>query len=179
MFIASLLQLESAIVNCICGCSPPLQMHVTNIGPPILNSTLLWLNEASSCYWFVTKWLFWKIMLTATLNCFSERDVCESQYSWSDHPHRVSHDNPQKALKIPRFGTGFKCPAISQINSFFLKSMWQHCLAATLNAHCTTICTLGTVWKTKQSVVTLRKLLYFGTWKLLSVWMNYAKNFML
>ena len=100
-------------------------------------------------------------MLTATLNCLSPRDVCERKYRQSDHSYRVSQDNPENGLKIPRLGTEFKCPAISQINSFCFKSMWQRCLAATVSAYCTAICTLGSILKNEETYCDFKEAVIF------------------
>jgi hypothetical protein len=97
------------------------------------------------------------------------------QVGWP--PSRILRDSPKNALKIPSPKSGLKYLAISQINYLFIKPKWQHCLAAMLRAHCATICTLGTVWKRNQHILTSKKLLQFWTWRQLSTWMNHTRNF--
>lgn len=75
----------------------------------------------------------------------------------SDHPFRFELDSPACAPE-----TGFKCPAISQMK-FFCKIYWQHCVAATLRAHCATVCTPRNIWETNQHILTSEKLLNFET----------------
>jgi len=54
---------------------------------------------------------------------------------------------PENVLKLLHSLTGFKCPSMSQPHelSLYKKSKWQQCLAATLRACSTPICTLETI----------------------------------